>query len=104
MIGYFVEGGDDGACSILSLHGGSEQLCVEAVAALLQLVFEIFVTCGIGRGDDSDTSGEGRECEQLLCIEQSVRLELVDGALSLLRYVSERVGWVYADDREAKAV
>ena len=73
------------------MHRGSKELRVEGVTAVVELVFEVFVSGGVGRRDDGDTSDESWERQELLRFEQTVRLQLSDRALPLTGYVTEGI-------------
>ena len=58
---YLVQGSDDRLGGSFSLHGGSEELCLKAIVAVVQLVLEILVAGGVGGRDDGDAADEGGE-------------------------------------------
>ena len=64
---------------------------MEGVTAVVELVFEVFVSGGVGRRDDGDASDEGWKGQELLGFEQTVRLQLSDGPLPLTGDVAKGI-------------
>ncbi len=58
---YFFQCRDDRLGGSFSLHGGSEELCLKAVVAGIQLMLEVLVAGGVGGRDDGDAADEGGE-------------------------------------------